>query len=137
MTPNSPAQIGETIAVYVTGLGAVFPGISDGAAGPTGQLSTTSNTIAVNVDGLPATVTYSGLAPQLAGLYQINFTVPTGVTSGEVTLGIAGPDSYSSESIIAVGTGTVAQPESVSVAKPAPMHKLPRPRGAARPDLVR
>ena len=137
VTPKSPAQIGETIAVYVTGLGAVFPGISDGAAGPSGQLSMTTGTIAVNVDGLPATVSYAGLAPQLAGLYQINFVVPTGASSGEVTLGIAGPDSYSSESIIAVGTGTVAHPESVSAAKPAVRHKLPRPRGPARPDLVR
>ena len=137
VTPNSPAQIGETIAVYVTGLGAVFPGISDGAAGPTGQLSMTSGTIAANVDGLPATVTYSGLAPQLAGLYQINFTVPTGVSTGEVTLGIAGPDSYSSESIIAIGGGAGAQPETAAAPKPAVVHKLPRPRGAARPGAVR
>jgi uncharacterized protein (TIGR03437 family) len=137
VSPNNPAQIGETIAVYVTGLGAVFPGIADGAAGPTGQLATTTNAITVNVDGQAATVTYAGLAPQLAGLYQINFTVPSGVSTGEVALDISGPDSYSSEAAMAIGSGSKAQPETSEVAKPGRRaNKLPRPRGAVRPDLV-
>jgi uncharacterized protein (TIGR03437 family) len=138
VSPNSPAQPGETVSVFVTGLGAVFPSIADGAAGPSGSLSQTSNSITVNVDGLPATVTYAGLAPQLAALYQINFTIPSGASSGEVGLDIAGPDSYSAESAIAIGTGMVAQPEVAAPAKPAGRHnKLPRPRAKVRPDLVR
>ena len=32
---KSPAQIGETVSVFLTGLGAVSPTIVDGAAGPT------------------------------------------------------------------------------------------------------
>jgi uncharacterized protein (TIGR03437 family) len=137
ISPDSPAQIGETISVFVTGLGAVFPAIADGAVGPSGQFSLTSNAITVTVDGLPATVTYSGLAPQLAALYQINFTIPSGVSTGEVGLDIAGPDSYSAEAAIAIGSGSIAQPESVGSAKPAARHKLPRPRAPVRPDLVR
>jgi uncharacterized protein (TIGR03437 family) len=137
ISPDSPAQIGETISVFVTGLGAVFPSIADGAVGPSGQFSLTSNTITVNVDGQPATVTYMGLAPQLAALYQINFTVPSGVSSGEVSLDVAGPDSYSSEALIAIGTGAIAQPETARPAKPAGRHKVARPRGALRPGLVR
>ena len=39
VTPQNPAQIGETVQVYLTGLGAVSPTISDGAAGPSGTLS--------------------------------------------------------------------------------------------------
>ncbi len=39
VTTDSPAQPGETIAVFVTGLGDVFPGIPDGAAGPSPDFS--------------------------------------------------------------------------------------------------
>jgi uncharacterized protein (TIGR03437 family) len=135
--PNSPAQIGETISVFVTGLGGVFPGIADGAAGPSSQLAMATNAITVNVDGQAATVTYAGLAPQLAGLYQVNFTIPTGVSTGEVALDVSGPDSYSSEAALAIGSGAAAQPETAAATKTAPrLHKLPRPRGAVRPDLV-
>jgi uncharacterized protein (TIGR03437 family) len=103
---KSPAQIGETVSVYLTGLGAVSPPIADGAAGPTNPnpLSVTpAGTIAAYIGGVSATVSYSGLAPQLAGLYQINLTVPAGLTAGDNALDIAGPDAYSSECLIAIG----------------------------------
>jgi uncharacterized protein (TIGR03437 family) len=104
VTASSPAQVGEYISVYVTGLGAVSPAIADGAAGPTGSLSYTTNTIAVAVAGRAATVSYSGLAPQLAGLYQINFQVPAGVANGDAALTIAGAGFYTTEALITVGT---------------------------------
>ncbi len=104
VTGQSPAQIGETISVYLTGLGTVNPSIPDGTAGPVSPLSNTTNTITADVSGIAATVTYAGLAPQLAGLYQINVTIPTGVTAGDNFLDISGPDSYASEALIRVGT---------------------------------
>ena len=65
---KSPAQIGETVSVFLTGLGAVSPTIADGAAGPTEPLATTpKGAIAAYIGGVPATVGYAGLAPQLAG----------------------------------------------------------------------
>ena len=63
-------------------------------------------TIAAYIGGVEATVGYAGLAPQLAGLYQINLTVPTGVTAGDNNLDIAGPDAYSSVCLIAIGGAT-------------------------------
>jgi uncharacterized protein (TIGR03437 family) len=69
ISPSSPAQIGETIQVFLTGLGAVSPGIDDGAAGSASNLTT--NQITAYVDGTQATVTYAGLAPGFAGLYQV------------------------------------------------------------------
>ena len=108
VSPANPAVIGETVSVYLTGLGAVSPGIADGAAGPVSTLSQATNTITADISGTTATVTYSGLAPQLAGLYQVNLTVPSGVTSGDNFLDISGPDSYTSEVLISISGTTAA-----------------------------
>jgi uncharacterized protein (TIGR03437 family) len=115
---QSPAQIGETVSVYLTGLGAVSPTLADGAAGPTdpNALAKAVATITAYIGGVPATVGYAGLAPQLAGLYQINLTVPAGLTAGDQSLAIAGPDAYSSVCLIAVGSSTVSS--SVTTATP-------------------
>ncbi len=102
VTTSNPAHSGEYIAVYVTGLGTVSPAINDGDAGPVNPFSTTTNTIGVYVGGTATTTTYVGLAPQLAGLYQINFVVPTVTSAGDVSLGISGPDSYTTEALIPV-----------------------------------
>ena len=56
--------------------------------------------------GVAAPVSYNGLAPQLAGLYQINVQVPAGVGAGDHALAISGPDSFTAEALIPVGAGT-------------------------------
>ncbi len=118
VSSSNPAQSGETVSVYLTGLGAVSPAITDGAAGPSDTLSKTTNTIGAYVGGISSTVTYSGLAPQLAGLYQVNVTIPSGLTAGDNDLDIAGPDSYTSEVLISIGSGTAASSAApVSAAK--------------------
>jgi uncharacterized protein (TIGR03437 family) len=115
--PSNPAQIGDTVAVYLAGLGTVSPSVAAGAAGP----STSPYAEAVNVPTVfindsagnytSAPVYFSGLAPGFAGLYQINFGVPTGVASGPATLDIlaglnsgGGPDSDAFESLLQIGT---------------------------------
>ena len=108
VSPANPAQIGETVSVYLTGLGAVSPGIADGAAGPVSTLSQATSTITADIDGTAATITYSGLAPQLAGLYQVNLTVPSGLTAGDHFLDISGPDSYTTEVLISISGTTAA-----------------------------
>jgi uncharacterized protein (TIGR03437 family) len=124
VTAQSPAQVGETVAIYLTGLGTTNPVITDGSAGP--PSSATNNPIEVYIGGIQATaVAYSGLAPQLAGLYQLNVTIPSGVTTGDNTLEIVGPDSDASEALIPVGTAVTTS------GAPAPQpalrrHKLPR-----------
>ncbi len=103
VTPQSPAQIGETVQVYMTGLGAVTPSVGDGAAAPSDSLVNTSNTITADISGTTATVAFAGLAPGFAGLYQVNVTIPTGLTAGDNYLDIAGPDAYTSEALISIG----------------------------------
>src|SRR5207248_8809007 len=102
VTPSNPAQAGEYIAIFATGLGAVFPQVPDGAPGPISPLSTTNNTITVYIGNTAAPVVFSGLAPTLAGLYQVNVQIPAGLTAGDNGLDISGPDSYSAQALIPV-----------------------------------
>ena len=122
VTKQNPAQVGETVAVYLTGLGTTNPVIQDGSAGPAS--SQTNNTIQVYIGGQAATVGYSGLAPQLAGLYQINVTVPSGVTAGDNSLEIVGPDSDAAEALIPVGSATAASASAAP--QPAAVRKSPK-----------
>ncbi len=97
-----PAQIGETILLFVTGLGAVSPAVADGTPGPSNPLSGATSAINIYIGGVKATTSFIGLAPQLVGLYQINVVVPTGVTSGKAALDIAGPDFYTTQATIPI-----------------------------------
>jgi uncharacterized protein (TIGR03437 family) len=125
VTMNSPALPGETVQIYLTGLGDVTPAISDGDPGPVSPLSKTSNTIQAFIGGMTATVGYAGLAPQLAGLYQLNVTIPTGVAAGTYTLDVSGPDSYNTQAAIVIGPTPTAVPESIA---PSPKARATAPR---------
>jgi uncharacterized protein (TIGR03437 family) len=129
VTASNPAQPGEYLIVYLSGLGAVTPAVTDGAAAPgSPSLSTTTNAITVYIGGQSVTPIYSGLVPGSAGLYQLDVQVPTGLTAGDNYLDIAGPDSYTSEALISVGSGSVAS----SVAGPgAAERSLPKHSPAA------
>ena len=129
VTPQNPAEPGEYLYGYVTGLGKVFPPVQDGAAGPSSPLSNSiyfsstasENQINAFIGGVSAPVVYAGLAPGFAGLYQIDLQVPAGLTAGDNDIDISGPDSYSSEALISVGSGLLADesPEAGTAAKKA------------------
>jgi uncharacterized protein (TIGR03437 family) len=123
ITPANPAQPGETIAVYLTGLGILFPvnGIPPVDGGPTGPNGDTIvANIEVDVAGFGSTsIPYAGLSPD-PGLYQVNFQVPATAPNGNDVLAIVGPDSYSSESLLPVA----GQTQSAAVA--ATRRVLPR-----------
>jgi uncharacterized protein (TIGR03437 family) len=105
VSKTSPALPGETVQVYLTGLGDVAPAIADGAAGPLSPFSTATDTILAFIGGATAKVGYAGLAPGLAGLYQLNVTIPaTGITAGDYTIDVSGSDSYAAQAIISIGT---------------------------------
>ncbi len=94
VTDSSPAVPGETVSLYLNGLGTVTPPVADGAAGPTSPLSYAdefnNGALSVVLDDFvdnyaQTTVAYAGLAPGFPGLYQINFTVPSrGLGNGHV-----------------------------------------------------
>jgi uncharacterized protein (TIGR03437 family) len=82
---NSPARTGETLQVYATGLGALQVPVRSGDPSP---VALTLSLPIVRIGGVFSTVVYSGLAPGFAGLYQVNVTVPPGLTTGNLPMQI-------------------------------------------------
>ena len=109
---QNPASKGETISIYLTGLGAVTPPLGDGAGGslsnplnqtvlPAGT-SCDANSLCVRIGGLPAVISYSGMVPGLAGVYQINAVVPSVSVNGAVPLAIQTPNAFHDQVTIAI-----------------------------------
>jgi uncharacterized protein (TIGR03437 family) len=80
VTGSTPAKPGETIVLWGTGLGPTNPPY------PEGQILTTGYPCAglptATIGDTPATVTYAGLA--IAGVYQVNVTVPPTAQDGDL-----------------------------------------------------
>jgi uncharacterized protein (TIGR03437 family) len=137
-----PALMGESLAVYLTGLGTVSPAISDGAPGPATTLSNTTNTIAVDFDGTAGTNDFAGLAPGYSGLYQLNVTVPTtGLTVGPNFLDIAGPDSYMSYVLVPIAAASssseTANARTAADTAPPRVHRRAQPTPSLRNPVPR
>jgi uncharacterized protein (TIGR03118 family) len=78
---STPAKSGETISLYATGLGPTVA-IVDGLVLSANTATTTTPTVTVN--GVSATVVFSGLTQ--AGLNQVNITIPAGTANGDQTV---------------------------------------------------
>jgi len=103
VSASSPAKIGETVQIFLTGLGPVNSTVAAGAAGPTSPPALVTNSVDVGVAGGQGRVSYQGLAPQLAGLYQLNVTIPAGVTTGSsVVLEISTVDADNVQAVIPI-----------------------------------
>lgn len=92
-----PAKRGETVLIYLTGLGAVSPSVADGTAGGSNPFNKAVALVNVLVGGVPATVSYSGLAPLYPGLYQLNVVVPADLAvtaTGPFPLAVQTSDSF-------------------------------------------
>jgi uncharacterized protein (TIGR03437 family) len=99
---SHPATAGSSyIQIYGTGLGAVSNPPATGW--PALGLSNTMATPTVTIGGVPVTAAFSGLAPGLVGLYQVNALVPAASARGSaVPVSIAISGATSNTVIIAV-----------------------------------
>jgi uncharacterized protein (TIGR03437 family) len=141
VTEDNPAQIGDLVAVYLAGLGSVSGNVTDGQAGPSNPVSNAVNTPEVWIDDVngastQATVAFAGLAPGFAGLYQIDFTVPSGVASGDDVLEIIGPDSDTTESGFPVGAPETAVSPAARAKAVARARLMRHHRMVVRPAAV-
>jgi len=80
-----PAQPGEKLTLYLTGMGATNPAVSSGAPTPLQTVPATTQPL-VTLDGQNVDVGYAGLTPTGVGLYQINLTVPANARAGNLPL---------------------------------------------------
>jgi uncharacterized protein (TIGR03437 family) len=93
----SPVKVGDIVETYGTGWGPTTPSYGLGVL--PGAAAVLAAPYAFTFAGTPlpaANTLYAGVAPCCAGLYQVNFRVPSGTLSGNQPLvitvnGIASP----------------------------------------------
>jgi uncharacterized protein (TIGR03437 family) len=81
IVPAAPAILAAVrssgaLVVYMTGLGATVPAVAQGAVASTSPLSRTTSQPTVLVSGQATPVLFSGMAPGLVGVYQVNAILP-------------------------------------------------------------
>jgi uncharacterized protein (TIGR03437 family) len=93
VTSSSPAHAGETLIMYLVGMGQTNPKVSSGAASPGANPGEVAATVTVQptvmVDGQKANVPFAGLTPGGVGLYQIDFTVPSTARAGTLSVTVS------------------------------------------------
>jgi uncharacterized protein (TIGR03437 family) len=82
--PSEPTTAGGIISIYCTGLGATDPAVASGQPGPSIEpLARVKTLPTVTIGGLPAAVSFAGMAPGFAAVYQVNAQVPADVAPGD------------------------------------------------------
>jgi uncharacterized protein (TIGR03437 family) len=98
-----PAQRGETLMIYMEGLGPVNNAPPDGFPSPDDSSATTLATPIVTIGGAMAALQYSGLEPGVAGVYLVKAVVPDDAPSGDaVPLVVSVNDIGSNPATIAI-----------------------------------
>lgn len=80
VSPTNPAQLGEDITLYVTGLGEVTPAAATGVAGIPGQAVNAPLLIGLNNSGVP--LISANYVQGLVGVYAVTFQVPANTATG-------------------------------------------------------
>jgi len=97
VTTSNPVAGGHVVQLFANGLGPVTNQPASGDPAPTSQLAKTTLTPVVTIGGLNAQVSFSGMTPGNAGLYQVNAIVPdTGIGLQTIAISIGGVLSTSS-----------------------------------------
>jgi adhesin/invasin len=95
VSDTAPAQPGEYIILYLSGLGRTDLPVASGAASPANPLAHPVSPVVLTINGNPAVIAFAGLTPLAVGLYQINFQLPDGVPGGMATIVVSQPGAVS------------------------------------------
>jgi uncharacterized protein (TIGR03437 family) len=74
-TSKRPLQLGENAVLFANGLGETNPGVPDGQASPASPPAETAHSVSLYVNNVLQKVSFSGLVPAMAGLYQVTFNL--------------------------------------------------------------
>jgi minor extracellular serine protease Vpr len=98
ITAGNPARQGQVVQLFANGLGPLNSQPASGERATTSPLPTCKSVPTVMIGSKSAPVGFCGLAPGFPGLYQVNATVPAGLTPGAnpITVSIGGQTSKSS-----------------------------------------
>ncbi len=104
VTPSHPIHRDSNTAlvIYLTGLGPTSPAVATGQPGPSNPLAVSQFQPTVTLGGVDLPVLFSGLAPGMVGVDQINVSVPFTV-----------PDGMSVPLVISQGPVSTSVPERV------------------------
>jgi uncharacterized protein (TIGR03437 family) len=109
IAPGSPAQAGETIVVYASGLGMTLPNPTPGVIPLSAAVIQRLSDLKVYLSGTavdPASILYAGLTPGSAGLYQIDLVLPGSLgTDPEIRVAIADQSSPAGLKLAVQGGG--------------------------------
>jgi uncharacterized protein (TIGR03437 family) len=86
LVPTASASRGQTLMLFMTGEGDVYPWLATGVAPtpdiPVDQLPAPRLSYSMTVGGVPVTPVFIGIPYFLVGVTQINFTIPQSVPLG-------------------------------------------------------
>jgi uncharacterized protein (TIGR03437 family) len=99
---TAKAKVGDYLTIYGVGFGGVSPNIQAGQI--VQQTNNLQSSLQVFFGGVPATISYDGLAPGYVGLYQINVQVPNVLPndSVSVTFTLGGAPGLQTNLVIAI-----------------------------------
>jgi len=83
-TPTNAAHAGDTVVLYLSGIGIPAPPVPTGAASPSLEpFAKVNYPYSITLNGLPTNVSFFGYAPGFPALVQANFQIPAGMAPGD------------------------------------------------------
>ncbi len=86
VTTAKPAEAGEVLILFASGLGATRPGVDPGQPFPSDKPQVANSPVQVLVNGTPNDALYAGGYPGATDIYQVNFRVPAGTANGSASI---------------------------------------------------
>ncbi|MGA3017764.1 MAG: hypothetical protein ABSF62_11640 [Bryobacteraceae bacterium] len=80
---GNSAKAGDTLVIYCTGLGDVSPREIAGYPASPSPLSQAIDPVTLTIGGVNVPVAFAGPTPGFTGLYQVNATIPGGITPSQ------------------------------------------------------
>ena len=79
---ENPARRGENVVAYVTGLGPTTPSVGTNQVAPPGTTATVRGTVVPGISAGGADLVSAFLSPDLLGVYEVTFTIPSNTPAG-------------------------------------------------------